>query len=366
MRKTRRRSNDVQELSLLPNLLNGNLRKWAEIMIEDGICLTDTIFNHGLITVVHLGKHLKADGTALEGDEIEFLTGYNTLIGMGEHLKSSMSSLELMSELVQVVEANGGTADASRFCERNRVRVASAAEILRSLANVQGVMVSINSDWWDWDGEEPPQSRYKVRIVKCHSKDQGREQLIITWEIGTIAGIMQQGYAPSEKADLSKVSVRGGKALTNSQYSFQLEPYENGAPAPTLLQPEVPVVDASPFLLTDPDFSKMDVVKAYAHTFVAPAIDYWIKTIDIKKGDEVARFKAVRIFNPLHVVVNKISVADIDNLNLFKLSDHPQIGPHIEGMKSEINKYHAIVQSIKSLDERKDAKVTFLLCCERR
>ena len=52
----------------------------------------------------------------------------------------------------------------------------------------------------------------------------------------------------------------------------------------------------------------MDVVKAYVHTIVAPAIDYWIKTIVIKKGDEVARFKADRIFNPLHVVVNKISV----------------------------------------------------------
>jgi hypothetical protein len=209
-------------------------------------------------------------------------------------------------------------------------------------------MVSINSDWWDWDGEEPPQARYKGRIVKWHSKDQGSEQLIIAWEIGMIAGIMQQGYTPSEKADLSKASVRGGKALTESQYSFQLEPYENGAPAPTLLQPEVPVADASPFLLTDPDFSKMDVVKAYAHTIVAPAIDYWIKTIDIKKGNEVASFKAARIFNPLHVVVNKISVVDIDNFNLFKLSDHPQIGPHIEDMKSEINKYHAIVQSSPS------------------
>jgi hypothetical protein len=100
----------------------------------------------------------------------------------------------------------------------------------------------------------------------------------------------------------------------------------------------------------------MDVVKAYAHTIVAPAIDYWIKTIDIKKGDEVARLKTARIFNPLHVVVNKISVDDIDNLKLFKLSEHPQIGPHIQDMKSEINKYHALVQSIKSLDERKDVK----------
>ena len=100
----------------------------------------------------------------------------------------------------------------------------------------------------------------------------------------------------------------------------------------------------------------MDVVKEYAHTIVSPAIDYWIKTIDVKKGDEVACFKAARIFNPLHVMVNKISVADIDNLNLFRLSEHPQIGTHIQGMKSEINTYHVLVQSIKSLDERKDVK----------
>jgi hypothetical protein len=85
----------------------------------------------------------------------------------------------------------------------------------------------------------------------------------------------------------------------------------------------------------------------------------------------VARFKAARIFNPLHVMVNKISVADIDNLNLFRLSEHPQIGTHnkfcfcknnkrtidrVQGMKSEINTYHVLVQSIKSLDERKDVK----------
>jgi hypothetical protein len=148
--------------------------------------------------------------------------------------------------------------------------------------------------------------------------------------------------------------------------------HHHGAPAPTLLQKEVSVADASPFLLTNPDFSKMEVVKAtmasarvnhilrvtkpntkrdtiicpnslsqigawglrincqktYDHTIVAPAIDYWIKTIYIKKGDEVDRLKTARIFNPLHAVVNKISVADIDNLKLFKLCEHPQIGPH--------------------------------------
>ena len=57
---------------------------------------------------------------------------------------------------------------------------------------------------------------------------------------------------------------------------------------------------------------KMDVVKAYAHTIVAPAIDYWKETIEIKKGAQVVRMKAVHIFNPLHVICNKIGVADIE------------------------------------------------------
>ena len=71
---------------------------------------------------------------------------------------------------------------------------------------------------------------------------------------------------------------------------------------------------AAPFLLVNPDFSKTEVVKAYAHTIVAPAIDYWKQTIEVKKRDQLARMKAVRIFNPLHVLGNKISVSDIDEL----------------------------------------------------
>ena len=53
-----------------------------------------------IITVVHLDKHLKAGGTALEGDGFEFLTTFDTPVGMREHLKSSMSSLELMGRVL--------------------------------------------------------------------------------------------------------------------------------------------------------------------------------------------------------------------------------------------------------------------------
>ena len=62
------------------------------------------------------------------------------------------------------------------------------------------------------------------------------------------------------------------------------------------------------------------------------------------------------IFNPLHVLGYQISFADIDSFKILRLTEHPLIMPHIDGMKSEIIKYQALVKSIKPLDQRKDAK----------
>ena len=45
----------------------------------------------------------------------------------------------------------------------------------------------------------------------------------------------------------------------------------NGAPAPTLLQKEVAVSDDAPFLLTKPDFSKMQVRGADKRTQLVSA-----------------------------------------------------------------------------------------------
>jgi hypothetical protein len=108
--------------------------------------------------------------------------------------------------------------------------------------------------------------------------------------------------------------------------------------------------------LANPDFSKTEVVKAYAHTIVAPAMDYWKQTIEGKKGDQLERMKAVCVFNPLHVLGNKISVSDIDGLKIFKFYEHPEIRAEIEVMKNEVMKYQALAASIKSFEERKDTK----------
>ena len=86
------------------------------------------------------------------------------------------------------------------------------------------------------------------------------------------------------------------------------------------------------------------------------AVDYWKRTIEVKKGAQVERMKRVRIFNPLHVLANKISVSDVEGLKILKLSQHPQIMLQIEVMKTDVIKYQTPADSIKSLVDRKDAK----------
>jgi hypothetical protein len=44
-------------------------------------------------------------------------------------------------------------------------------------------------------------------------------------------------------------------------------------------------------------------------------------------GIQLERMKAVRIFNPMHVLGNKISESDIGGLKILKFYDHPEIRP---------------------------------------
>jgi hypothetical protein len=69
-----------------------------------------------------------------------------------------------------------------------------------------------------------------------------------------------------------------------------LEPYDDGTPVPTVVTKEVDK-----------------------------------QTIEVKKGTQLERMKTVCIFNPLHVLDNKISESDIDGLKIFKFYEHPEI-----------------------------------------
>ena len=73
-------------------------------------------------------------------------------------------------------------------------------------------------------------------------------------------------------------------------------------------------------------------------------------------SEQLERMKTVRIFNPMHVLGNKISESDIDGLKIFKFYEHPEIRPQIAVMKTEFTWYQDLTDSIKSFEERKDNK----------
>jgi hypothetical protein len=80
---------------------------------------------------------------------------------------------------------------------------------------------------------------------------------------------------------------------------------------------------------------------------------YILENLQIQVGSRID-LENLAIFNPLHVLTNKISVSDVEGLKILKLSQHPQIILQIEVMKTEVMKYQTLADSINA--ERKDVK----------
>ena len=108
----------MQELSLLPNLLNGNLLGWADKMVEEEMISPKMQaflkhkekmkkFQIEIINVVCLGKRLKAEDLCWKDRHMNSSrVRHFKLTSMGEDFKACMSSHELGMELTMVVQAN--------------------------------------------------------------------------------------------------------------------------------------------------------------------------------------------------------------------------------------------------------------------
>ena len=77
-----------------------------------------------------------------------------------------------------------------------------------------------------------------------------------------------------------------------------------------------------------------------------------------KRGSQLARMKAARLFNPLHVLSlgSPLTDADIRGLSIFRCAQHPKIEPKIEAMKGELPTYLRLVGEIKPRSARLDDK----------
>lgn len=84
-------------------------------------------------------------------------------------------------------------------------------------------------------------------------------------------------------------------------------------------------------LLSSTDFTSVDVLIARAKAMVAPATKYFDETMQGKRGGQLARMKAVRFFNPRHVLARgDANEADIDGLSIFRFSRHVLIAPKMK------------------------------------
>ena len=358
----------MQELSLLPNATNGKLLKWVDKLIEEDLCektapkmraflLNSTksvLFVLELTTVVYSGKPLKARNTSMEGDTFEFIEAYDTIIRMGDAIKNPMTT-ELKDQLQKLAVANGG-APAGPFATPTVAAANPTASILEiinplSLSVFKTVNVSIDAGFWDWHGQPPPQPRFFGKPTSWAVQEAGKEQVRIKFEIGRDGNGNPQLDGGGKLKYAWTVSCLWSKLL---EHGLRLEAFDDGAAAPTVSAVAAP---APTFLLGSTDFSDINVLIARAEAVVSPAAHYFEKTVMGKRGAQLARMKAARFFNPVHVLANGfVSEEDIDGLSLFRFAKHPKISSKITEMRSEIVQYNALVKNIKPAAQRLDAK----------
>ena len=206
----------------------------------------------------------------------------------------------------------------------------------------------MNSDYWDWHGVPAPQPSYCGKPTSWVSDE--RTQIRIKFEKGRdeagspqLDGTGKPLYEVTQVCDVSKLQSCG----------LRIEKFDDGAAAPTLSA--VPIADTH--LLSSSDLSSFDVLLSRAKAVVSPAAGYFEKSMEGKRGAQLARMKAARMFNPLHVQSSgAVTKADIDALQLFRFSTHPKIFPKIQEMETELTKYNSLINSMKPLPQRLDAK----------
>ena len=344
----------TQELSILPNCRNGKLLQWVDKMADQGVCEKIVpkmrkfllngrkmkLFQLELLVVGHVGKGLKARNTKLEGDTFEFLHCYEVIAHMGEALKKPITP-ELEAEIVALATDTvpaatrvfaSAPAPAAPAPAAAPALTPTALQVLESLqpSVFKTVNVSVGSSFWEWEaGREAPQPRFVGKPTSWKSKDD-RSSIRIKWELPrTAEGELQldaagkKRYESTAEADCSKLLLHG----------LQLEPFDDGAAAPTLYVPEVSEAQVpDTHLLSSDDLTDKNVLLALARAVVSPAAEYCHLTMDGKRGAQLARAKACCFFDPRHVMARgtELIEEDIDGLSVFRFYTHAKIGPKIE------------------------------------
>eukprot|EP00967_Tisochrysis_lutea_P151654 scaffold295464_cov23-Tisochrysis_lutea.AAC.1 len=253
-----------------------------------------------LTVVVHVGRALKIHNTILEGDSFEFITAYDTVMCIGDAVKSIITP-ELMTALQKFAVSNGATPNRASIITTPQPASpplsnvsGNVKEILLALppSVLKNVNVSVDASFWEWHGGSPPQPRYVGKPTSWACQDEGAEVIRIKWEKGRgDDGNIEVGYAATASASFSDLE----------KCALRLEAFDDGA-APPRLSSVAQAPASTVHLLSSTDLSDINVVVARAKAMIVPAAKYFELTLEGKRGAQLARMKAVRFFNPKHVL----------------------------------------------------------------
>ena len=283
------------------------------------------------------GKVLKTQFTALENLGFAYVTGYANIRIIIEALTNPITE-DVMDELKLIAaEAPESAVAAPGVAQPQLVQHSDPRAMALLNTAVEGVMVSVSSGFWNWDGE-PPQDRYSGQILRW--TDKAKLLPCILWE-GATRGKTELLEGEGSNPDCNYLLQKG--------LEFRLEPYGDGRPPPEA--PEASLV-AEVSLLSSSDLSNLDVLVARYKAVVAPAWSYFKDRVLVKRAQQVKRMEKAQIFNPLHAQVHHVTGSDIDALPCFKFSNRPDYAEAITKMKGELTKYNALVSQIKPKEER--------------
>jgi len=341
---------DVQELTLLPTFLNGKLLDWAETLVAEGVCeasagkmvtlLTKprkkTLFWLELVMAVVTGKTLKINSTKLEGDTFEILYAYDLNLEIMSSLKSPITS-EIKAEIEKIAAqapARVSGSDHTPAIEANQVEDHRVLALLQA-PSLSGIRVGIQPPFWNWNCD-PPTTEQLGTIAPSATKAKILEvDLCVKWDDasqGKTEKLFDQGD--------------GTTYLTQEGLNFRLLPYSNGAPAPEYTKP------SPAHLLATGDLQDTRVLTAIAEGVIAPAYKYCTNLMQHKRHNQMQRYRAVRIFNPLFAKGNPVTQADLDALQRLKCAKHRRVKPHVAKLPDEVALYNQLCEEIKDESER--------------
>ena len=345
--------NDIVVKSIYPHLFNGKLIEWCEAMVERDLCektaprMLKMLKNPTTLTLLRLdgcissfpATEVQANFTEMEGQTIEYLTGYKNLKAMEGILNDPISAA--MRKEIEKIASLAPKSDSTAPAISQEIIQHTDARARALLNNpIAGVRVSILPNFWNWPGEVPPDRC-------CGTIKQWTQKTARTLNIHWDDNLRGKTEEMEDQKDDATFLLQDG-------LDFRIDSGPDGQDAPV-----APSQLPDTFLLANSNLSHVEVLMARVRAAIGPAAKYFRDNFVVKRAGQMERMRVAQMFDPRHVQETAaITVEDVLALSCFRFSKRADLAMHIKEMESEVQTYNKLIALIKPKSERMVERVT--------